>query len=72
MDEKLSRLKGSFVYNPKILMYHRIHEESATTEIIGDRIRNQEDYEMMKKFWPDMIAKRLSRAYAASEKSNKV
>lgn len=72
MEEKLSRLKGSFVYQPSVLMYHRIHEESATTEIIGDHARTLEDYEMMKKFWPDRIAKRLSKAYAASEKSNRV
>ena len=51
MDEKLSKRKGSFLFNPKILMYHRIHEESATTEIIGDHQRTVEDYEMMKKFW---------------------
>ena len=72
MEEKLSRLKGRFVYQPSVLMYHRIHEESATTEIIGDHRRTLEDYEMMKKFWPDWIAKRLSKAYAASEKSNQV
>lgn len=72
MEEKLSRLKGSFVYCPEVLMHHRIHEESATTEIIGDHQRTLEDYEMMKKFWPDRIAKRLSKAYASSEKSNQV
>ena len=70
MEEKLSRKKGRFVYDPGIRMKHRIHEESATTEIIGDHRRTLEDYEMMKKFWPDWIAKRLSKAYAASEKSN--
>lgn len=72
MDEKLSRLKGSFAFNPGILMYHRIHEESATTEIIGDHGRTLEDYEMMKKFWPDRIAKRLSKVYASAEKSNEI
>ena len=72
MEEKLSRLKGSFVYNPHIMMHHRIHEESATTEIIGDHQRTLEDYEMMKKFWPDRIAKRLSKAYSKSEESNEI
>lgn len=71
LTEKLSREKGQFVYCPEIQMYHRIHEESTTTEIIGDHLRTQEDYEMMRKFWPDRIAKRLSKAYAASEESNK-
>lgn len=72
LSEKLSRRKGQFVYCPDILTYHRIHEESTTTEIIGDHQRTPEDYEMMKKFWPDRIARRLSKVYAASEKSNQV
>ena len=71
MMEKLSRKKGRFVFDPGKRMCHRIHSESATTEIIGDHQRTAEDYEMMKKFWPDAVAKRLSRVYAASEKSNR-
>lgn len=72
MDEKLSKLKGSFLFNPQILMFHRIHEESATTEIIGDHQRTREDYEMMRKFWPDWIAKWLSRRYSKAEDSNRL
>lgn len=72
LSEKMSREKGQFVYNAGILMYHRIHEESTTTEIIGDHQRTVEDYEMMKKFWPDGIAHWLSKKYSASEKSNQV
>ena len=70
--EILSRLPGSFVYNPHILMFHRIHEESTTSELINQHGRHQEDYEMMCKFWPKGIAKRLSKVYGASENSNKV
>ncbi len=72
LTEKLSIEKGQFVYHPNVLMYHRIHEASTTTEIIGDHQRTAEDYEMMKRFWPDGIARRLSKMYAASEKSNQV
>lgn len=68
--EKLSRLKGEFIYCDRILMYHRIHEESATTAIIGDKIRSKEDYEMYLKFWPAFIAKFLVRLYSKSEISN--
>ena len=71
MMEGLSREKGRFVFDPGRRLCHRIHADSATTEIIGDHLRTREDYEMMKKFWPDFIAKRLSRVYAASEKSNR-
>ncbi len=67
-----SRKKGSFVYNPEPLMCHRIHEESATTEIIGDNKRTKEDLEMFKKFWPAPIAKVIARIYSGSEKSNDI
>jgi len=67
-----SRKKGSFVYNKKPLMCHRIHEESATTEIIGDSKRSKEDFDMFCKFWPRPIAKLIAKVYSNSEKSNDV
>ncbi len=67
-----SRKKGSFVYNPKPLMCHRIHAESATTEIIGDNKRTKEDLEMFKRFWPAPIAKIIAKVYQGSEKSNNI
>lgn len=68
--EKLSRLKGSFVYCNKVLMLHRIHEESATTQIIADSNRTKEDYEMYCKFWPKWIARILIKIYVKSQASN--
>lgn len=68
--EKLSRLRGDFVFCNKIAMYHRIHEESATTKIIRETGRGQEDYEMFCKFWPKPIAWILEKMYSAGEKSN--
>lgn len=67
-----SRKDGSFVYNKAPLMCHRIHEESATTEIIGDSKRSKEDFEMFCKFWPRPIAKMISKFYSKSEKSNDI
>lgn len=67
-----SRKKGSFVYNKKPLMCHRIHEESATTEIIGDSKRTKEDFDMFCKFWPKPLAKLISKIYSTSEKSNDI
>ena len=69
--ELLSREKGRFVYVAKPLMMHRIHEESTTTEIIREGKRKNEDYEMMRLFWPGWIARRLSGVYARAEKNNK-
>lgn len=70
--ERLSRLKGSFLYTYQPLMYHRIHEESETSIIIGDNVRTIEDFEMFCLFWPKPIAKLLTRFYASSQKSNDV
>lgn len=68
--EKISKCKGSFVYVDKILMGHRIHEESETSIILGDNARSKEDFEMFCKFWPRVIAKILTKWYSTSEKSN--
>ena len=70
--EKLSRLTGAFVYLHKPLMYHRIHEESATTAIIADNDRTVEDFEMFQKFWPKPIARLLEYFYNKSENSNQL
>ncbi len=70
--ERLSKLKGNFIYINKYLMGHRIHEESTTTEIINDNNRSKEDLIMFKKFWPTPIAKLLTRLYKKSESNNKI
>ena len=68
--EKISRMKGDFLYVPEPLMYHRIHEESATTAIIQDNARVEENYMMYCKFWPKPIAKFINKFYTKSEDSN--
>lgn len=68
--ERLSRQNGAFVYCDNVLMYHRIHEGSATTAIIADNDRTKEDYEMFCKFWPKWIAKIIEHFYRKGEDSN--
>ena len=70
--ERLSKLDGDFVYAPEILMYHRIHAESATTKVIGENHRKSETYEMFRKFWPAWIAEILTKIYSGSERSNQI
>ena len=70
--ERLSKLKGSFLYDPHILMGHRIHEDSETSHILNDNQRTKEDYTMFCKFWPKWAARILTRAYSESEKSNEL
>lgn len=68
--ERVSRLEGSFLYDPNILMHHRIHEDSETTALIQDNTRTREDMLMFELFWPRPIARLLGRIYASSQKSN--
>lgn len=70
--ERLTRKAGSFVYVHKILMLHRIHEESTTSKIIAEDNRRWEDIEMFKKFWPEPVARLIENIYKKSEKSNKL
>ncbi len=70
--EWLSRKEGEFVYIPKCLMAHRIHEDSETSATIRDHERGQEDFEVFCKFWPKWIARILAGAYGTSEKGNEI
>ncbi len=70
--ETLSRLEGDFWYSTDILMYHRIHQGSATTELIENNTRHTEDLEMLKRFWPAPLASCINYFYGLSEKSNSI
>lgn len=69
---RLSKMKGRFVYIPKVLMKHRIHSQSETTAGLKDNKRQMEDFIMFQKFWPKPIAKLLVKLYAGSYKSNEI
>ena len=68
--EAISQEKGCFAYSRKCLMVHRIHEQSETSRVISKYSRTGEDYAMYRKFWPEPIARLLSKMYSVSEKSN--
>lgn len=70
--EKLSRLKGEFVFVDEILMAHRIHLQSATTKNISESNRTREDYLLFCKFWPEPIARMIENIYKNSESQNKL
>lgn len=69
--EFLSRKQGTFVYNPKPLMCHRIHEGSETSRLIENNKREQEDLSMLKRFWPTCIARAINKLYVRGQQSNK-
>ena len=70
--ERLSKIKGSFVYYDKPLMLHRIHEDSETSRIIGNDKRKSEDFCMFNLFWPEPVAKALTSLYSKAEESNNI
>lgn len=70
--EQISRMKGEFLYDSTPLMSHRIHSDSATTAIIQDHARVEENYVMFCKFWPKPVAKFINKFYTKSEKSNQI
>lgn len=69
---KIVKEKGEFLYSTKLLMGHRIHEESETTAAIGDNKRSREEYEMFCKFWPKFIAKFIFKFYSKGQNSNQL
>lgn len=68
--ERISRIQGEFCYDPEILMYHRIHEDSETSHIIADSTRKYEDLAMLERFWPRPLARLINHFYSESLKSN--
>ena len=70
--ERISRMSGTFVFDPHILMGHRIHEESTTTELIADHTRTKEELSIFRRFWPDIIARWLEGRYSRGQESNEL
>ena len=53
-------------------MNHRIHEESETSNLIGNNVRLEEDLIMFEKYWPKSIAKFIMKFYSKATKTNKI
>ena len=67
-----TKYRGRFLYIPKYLMCHRIHEESETSNLIENNIRLEEDELMFRKFWPKPIARMLVSQYKKAMRTNKI
>lgn len=67
---QIAQKTGRFQFVDESLMYHRIHEESETTNSIANNLRTQEDMAMYSLFWPKMIARLLMRFYVKSQDTN--
>ena len=62
---------GSFVWIKEILMQHRIHRASETSEGIAQGYRAAEDLELLSMIWPEPIARLIARTYSVAYSSNK-
>jgi hypothetical protein len=67
---RIALLRGDFIFVPEKLMQHRIHPDSATTQGIAARRRQEEDARIFRRFWPSPIARLLLQCYALSYRSN--
>jgi len=65
-------LPGEFVYCPTLLLGHRIHIESETSNSIADNTRSKEDLEILSMLSPKPIAKLIHSFYVKSQSSNVV
>lgn len=63
---RLAVKDGAFGYVRDVLMLHRIHAGSETSDAIRQGVRAAEDLMMFRSLWPDPIARLLARAYSLS------
>lgn len=65
--ERLSHKYGEFVYVKDVLLFHRMSKENATAVILeSTNLRYEEEFEIMKRFWPEKIAKFIMKFYSNS------
>ncbi len=70
--DKMCEYNENFLYIPKELMQHRIHEESETSNLIQNNTRLEEDLLMLKRYWPNPVAKFIMKFYGNAIKTNKI
>lgn len=70
--DQMTNYKARFLYIPKELMQHRIHEESETSNLIQNNTRLEEDLQMLERYWPKPIAKCIMSFYSKAIKTNKM
>ena len=70
--DKMAQYDERFLYIPKELMQHRIHEESETSNLIESNVRLEEDLLMLKRYWPEPIAKFIMKFYKNAIKTNQI
>lgn len=70
--DKMSKYNEKFLYIPQELMLHRIHEKSETSNLIKNNTRLEEDLLMLKRYWPEPIAKFIMKFYKKAIDTNQM
>lgn len=70
--DEMTKYDAKFLYIPKELMQHRIHEDSETSNLIENNVRLEEDLLMLKRYWPKSIAKFIMKFYKKAVDTNKM
>lgn len=70
--DKMTQYKEGFLYIPKELMQHRIHEESETSNLIHNNVRLEEDLLMLKRYWPEPVARFIMKFYKKAINTNEI
>ena len=69
---RLAGLDGEFVYTRDALLSKRVHRDSETTVTIATRVRQAEDLQMFREFWPKPVASTIAAIYSFGYLANRV
>lgn len=68
--ERIMKKEGCIKYIAKKLMYHRIHEDSETTNNTVDKTREAEEQMIFERYWGKRFSKIIMKLYVFNQKSN--
>ncbi len=67
--ERLSREKGSFVYVPDVLLFHRMNAENQTSKLFHTtNARYEDESEIFGRFWPAWIVRIIMHFYSKASR----
>lgn len=66
---KFSEIDGTLLYVDKPLTFYRISDEATSKEFIENHLREKDDTEMFRKFWPEWVVKIIMHFYKAAYKT---
>lgn len=68
--ERIMKKDGSIRYISKKLMFHRIHEDSETTNNTIDKTREIEEQQLFERYWGKFFSRLIMKFYMFNQKSN--